>query len=145
MDSQLLAQQMALDGLEKHLKQGQKDPLYISRKAEIAVSEKGMEGIEKEAAASGSKRKSTSCSATIRARRRGLANDVALLDKRKEELNRLKGEHRGCKFAEEDLRKEITGLALKDREQLSGESLNLKFRKDELAEAQSVLAKFPTD
>jgi capsular exopolysaccharide synthesis family protein len=74
----------------------------------------------------------------------GPASDVAVLAKREDDLRRLKIELRGCEIAEENLRSAYaTQLTktLKDREQLSGESLNLKFKKDELAEAQAVLAR----
>ena len=70
--------------------------------------------------------------------------EAAALAARQDELRRLKIELRSCEIAEENLRSAYStqlSRILKDRQQLSGESLNLKFKKEELAEAEAVLAK----
>ena len=71
-------------------------------------------------------------------------SESATLAARRDELARLKVELRGCEIAEENLRSAYAtqlSKSLRDREQLSGESLNLKFKKDELAKKEAVLAR----
>jgi hypothetical protein len=68
--------------------------------------------------------------------------EAAALTARREELTRLRVELRGCEIAEENLRSAYsTELAksMKDRDEMSDERLSLKFKKDELDEAQAVL------
>jgi capsular exopolysaccharide synthesis family protein len=74
----------------------------------------------------------------------GFNSEGSMLARRRDELSRLRTELRGCELAEGNLR-EAYNKRLKDllqqREQLSNEKLNLKFKKDELAQKQMVLTK----
>ena len=144
LDSHLQAQQMSLDRLEKRVKLGKQDSLYKRQQEEIAISEKNLEDLKKRLRP----RVEKDVDFMLRTRHgdsaASLAGDGSLLVKRQEELRRLNVELRGCEIAEENLRSayatELT-KALQDRQQLSGEALNLKFKKDELAEAKTVLTK----
>ena len=62
----------------------------------------------------------------------------------RDELRRLKVELRSCEIAEENLRSAYSSQlkkTLEERQQMSGESLNLKFKKEELAQAEAVLTR----
>jgi hypothetical protein len=68
----------------------------------------------------------------------------SLLERRKEELAQLRVELRGLEIAEDDLKKAYSiqiARLLKERQLFRGETLNYRFKKDELREAQAVLAK----
>jgi polysaccharide biosynthesis transport protein len=143
-ESQLLAGQMELERTEKRLKQGKKDVMYIRRQEELAIAEHGlaelkkklMPGVEKEVEFLLRTKQGESGGA--------LDGGFAPLARRRDELARLRVELKSKEFAEENLRKDYsTRLAnhLKQREQISGESMNLRFKKDELHEAQEVMAK----
>ncbi|MGO9109127.1 MAG: hypothetical protein ACLP9L_07840 [Thermoguttaceae bacterium] len=65
-----------------------------------------------------------------------------MLARRREELVRMRSELRGSEIAEENLRKAYQSQSqnfLKELELLSGENVNLTFKKDELAEKEKVL------
>ncbi len=144
LKSQLFAERLAMKRLEKQLKDAEKDPMYKKHQQEITIGKSSLEDLKK------TLRPEILEQVEFALRNRqvggvaGPDRDAERLERRQEELSRLKVELRGCDIAEENLRSaystELT-KALKNREQLSGESLNLKFKKDELAEAQTVLAK----
>ena len=143
LDSQLLAQRIALKKLEKRLLHGKDDPLYKRKLQEITETESSKKELKDNL------RESVEKDVDLMFRTHqgdvaGPASDGAILARRQDELTRLEVELHGCEFAEENLRKEYNKQltkTLKEGEQLSGERLNLKFRKDELAEKQAVLAR----
>jgi hypothetical protein len=70
--------------------------------------------------------------------------ELATLATQRDELRRLKVELRSCQIAEENLRSEYSKQlekTLREREQLSPEKLNLKFKKEALAEAQAIVTR----
>ena len=144
LDDKLLLQQLALEKLEKQLKQGKKDRFYVRAEEEIKFMEKAIEELKKRLRP----RIEKEVELTLLSRRSehpvGPQSDVAILEHRKEELRQLYLESKGMEKAEDELRIAYVNQFnkyLKERQQSSNDSLTLKFKRDELSEAQAVLAR----
>jgi capsular polysaccharide biosynthesis protein len=155
LESQLLAQRIALARLEKSGKTGKNDPLYKQTQDEIAVSESILEDLRRKLRP----RLEKDIEFTLRTRPGdtpwlnlyqrspgpvGGGGELATRGTQRDDLRHLKVELRGFEIAEENLRAAYSAQlsrAFKEREQRSGENLNMKLRKDELADAQAVMAR----
>ncbi len=142
-EAQLSIAQDALQRLEENTKLGKKDPLYIKQQEELALGEKSLQELEKKLRPRIEKDVERALRINLSAGG-GLSGEISSLAKRRDELARLRLKLRGKELAEENLRKDYAtkfARVLKDREALSGESLSLRFKRDELAEAQAVLSR----
>jgi capsular exopolysaccharide synthesis family protein len=144
LNSQLRTQLIALKKLLNRLVLKEKDPLYKRKLQDIESIKDSI----KEAKSSLREQVEMDVEFMLRHRQGegaiGPTSGEALLARRKDELKRLQVELRGCQIAEENLRTEYSKQlekTLNEQKQLSPENLNLKYRKDELAEAQAVLAR----
>ena len=141
LNSQLLTNRMELKRVEDHSKRGKADPLYIRRQEEIAIIEKNLAELKQELTGSIQKEVESS----LRAKGgENVNNNATTLAKRREELARMRNELRSHEIAEIDLRKacrEQSEKLFKELEALSGESVNLTFKRDELAEKEAVLTR----
>ncbi len=142
LESQLMIQHTHLERLEKKYVQGKKDPLYIEKQNELKLGEKTLDDLKKRL------RPLFEKDAEFAVRNRpgehviGPPSEGTRLEQRKEELARLKSELRGMVLAEANLRAKYKAQLkefLDDRGKFSEQILNLKVRKDELSEAQSVV------
>ena len=139
--SLLVPKQMQLLQIETTAEQGKQHPSYLQLQNEIAKAEQKLEELKQKLAAPIQKEAEFS----LRARRSdGVNNGVTMIAKRREKLEQMRSELRTFEIAEGNLReaynKRLNEL-FQQREQLSNEKLNLKFKKDELAQAQTVLTK----
>ena len=143
-DMRLIDKRIALEELEKGLVQGKKDPLYVKAQKDIELGEKQLLELKKKLRPRAEKDVEFAMRAGEGERGAGPVNDVTVLARRKDELAQLRFGLRGLEIAEDDLKKAYsTQLAkfFKERQQLSGEALNFRFKKDELNEAQAVLGR----
>ena len=144
--AQLMGNKMELERIEKRSQKHQADPLYIRQKEEIEICERNLEAFKE-----GLKEQiQEEFEFSVRARRGdggigiGPNSEATVLAKRREELARMRMLLRSYEIAEIDLRKacrEQTEKFLKELEALSGENVNLTFKRDELAEKQAVLTR----
>lgn len=140
----LVDKQTALDDLEKALVQGKKDPLYVKAQNDIKFGEKRLQELKKKLRPRFEKNMEFAMRAGQGEHGAGPVNEVPILARRKAELAQLKIELRGLEIAEDDLKKAYStqfGKLLKERQDLSGEALSFRFKKDELHEAQAVLGR----
>jgi len=142
-EAKLTIAQEALERLEKSLKLGKEDPLYVKQQQELSAGEKYVQELRKKLRPRIEKEVERAMRISLSAGG-GPGGELSSLARRRDELARLRLELRGKELAEENLRKEYAtkfARVLKDREALSGESLSLRFKRDELAEAQAVLSR----
>jgi capsular exopolysaccharide synthesis family protein len=143
LNFQLRSQQIALKKMVSRLKQKEQDPLYKQKQRDIDTIKDSI----KEAKNSLREDVEKDVDFTLRTHRgegaAGLASDGVMHPSPQDEKKDLEEKLRLCVITEESLKKaysEALGKALKAGAQLSDENLNMRFRKDELADAQQVLA-----
>ena len=141
----LMDKQIALDKELKNMVQGKKDPVYVKGENQIKLGEKKLQELKKRLRPRFEKDVEFAMRSTQGERGAGPANnDVTMLTRRKEELEQLRYQLRGLEIAEDNLEKaystQFTKL-LKERQQVSGEALNFRFKKEELNEAKAVLGR----
>jgi polysaccharide biosynthesis transport protein len=138
-ESQIAALRTRLKMTEKKVKQGKKDPLYQMAEKEILTLEESL----KELKNSLKPAIQEEVEFTLRMKRSdGGVAGIATPNRRREELARMKTELSSYDIAEKNLRNayaEELKKFLTELEKLSGENLNLTFKKDELVQAQKVL------
>ncbi len=142
-EAQLSMAQEALERLEKSLKLGKKDSMYIKHLEEIALGEKSLQELKKKLRPRIEKDVERTLRISLSAGG-GPSGEISTLARRRDELARLRVELRGKELAENNLREDYAAKftrANKDRKDLSDDNLNLKIKRDELAEAQAVVSR----
>jgi len=144
LNTQLLGSQMELDRIERRFKKGKADLLYIRQKEESEIFEKNITALKERL----KEQIQDELTISVRAKRGnggiGVNSDIMILSKRREELARMRNTLRGYELAEAKLREEYHSKLetfLKQLKNVSEESVELTFKKDELKEKEGVLAR----
>ena len=127
----LAAKETRQKEIELRLKDGKNDPLYAQIGREIAEDRQAIEALKK--SLRGAVEKQTE--ATLLARRRDRESVDA--DRRLDEVSRLQAELQGRRVMEQRLQAEYD-KELKNVKKFSGNTLELEFKRDELARAEKV-------